>query len=263
MNQLSTAWVDITQSVRHYKLAFFLGWRDSILRYRVAKIGPLWMMIQTALWVGAICFFFGPSIGKNDPQYYIYVAVGISLYSTFLIFISEGVSVFIREASLILNVPNPFFIYVLKIAVKAIIQIIMTIPVIATVMLIAGKPLTSTSLLVMPGLVLCVLFGIGVTLLLGTLGARYRDIIFATHALMRLMLFITPIFWIVTQKTGLRTLIAEINPLYHLITVVRQPLLGILPASHHWYIATGSVIAALALGILIFSWYRGRIAIWL
>jgi ABC-type polysaccharide/polyol phosphate export permease len=80
---------------------------------------------------------------------------------------------------------------------------------------------------------------------------------------MRLMLFVTPIFWIVAQRTGLRASLADINPLYHLITIVREPLMGTLPASHHWYIGFGSMVAALTVGFFVFAIYRGRIAIWL
>ena len=263
MLQLQAALDDVRQSLKRLRLAFYLGWRESILPYRAARIGPFWMMLQTALWAGAIGYFLAPSAGRGEPSYYVYVTVGIALYSTFLIFISEGASVFVREKNLILNVPNPFLIYVLKIAAKALIQVVMTIPIIILSFLVAGLQPNGMILLAIPALVLLFLFGIGVTLTLGTLGVRFRDVIFATQAAMRLMLFVTPIFWIVEQRHGARRMLAEINPLYHFISIVRDPIMGKAADMHHWNIALASTVMALMLGFLLFAYYRGRIAIWL
>jgi len=254
---------DVFESLKRIRLAFWLGFRETILPYRMAKIGPLWMTLSTGLWTLAICFLLGPTIGRGEPGYYVYVSVGMALYSTFQIFISDGSTTFVRSASLILNVPNPFFIYVIRIAAKAAIQIIVVCPIVVIAMFVAGQSITPAILYALPGLVLCSAFGIGVTLLLGSFAVRYRDLVFAVQALMRLLLFVTPIFWIVAERSGPRVLVAYVNPLYHLIEVVREPVLGQVPDPVHWFFAGLSAVLALLLGFLTFAWYRGRMAIWL
>lgn len=254
---------DIKESTRRVKLAFFLALRDSIFPYRVAYLGPLWMTIQTALTVAVVAFFLGPTVGKLHPSYLVYVAFGISLYTALQVFISGGVGVFVDEKNLILNVPNPFMIYVLKIAAKSAIQLAMAVPVMVVALSIDGHSITPAVWLAVPALLVCFVFGLGVTLGLGTLGTRYRDLIFATRATMRLLFFATPVFWIVDQTNAVRAMVANANPLYHLITLVRDPFLGRVPDAFHWVCGVGSAATALALGILLFAWNRGRMAIWL
>lgn len=263
LTRLGGAFSDLGQSLKRLQLAYLLGFRETLLLYRIAKIGPLWMTIQTGFWALAVGYLFSPSIGHGEPSYYVYVTVGFALYSTFQIFIGDGAGVFVRSANLILNVPNPFLIYVVKVAVKASIQVTMVSPVIVVAMVIARQPVGPETIFAIPGLLLCGAFGIGVTLFLGTLAVRNRDVIFAVEAGMRLLMFITPIFWIVEDRGGTRGLIANVNPLYHLITLVREPIMGRVPDPFHWLIGGGSALVALTIGFLTFAWFRGRMAVWL
>jgi lipopolysaccharide transport system permease protein len=258
-----SAFSDLGQSLKRLQLAYWLGFRETLLLYRIAKIGPLWMTIHTGFWALAVGYLLGPSIGHGDPSYFIYVTLGFALFSTFQIFIGDGAGVFVRAGNFILNVPNPFLVYVIKVGAKASIQVVMVAPVVVVAMLYARQPIALETLLVIPGLLLCGVFGIGVTLFLGTIAVRNRDVIFAVGAGMRLLLFITPIFWIVEDRSGTRGLVADANPLYHLITLVREPIMGVAPDPLHWMFGGASAVAALTIGFLTFAWFRGRMAIWL
>ena len=263
LTRLGTAFSDLGQSLKRLRLAYWLGFRETLLLYRIAKIGPLWMTIQTGFWALAVGYLFGPTMGHGEPGYYVYVTVGFALYSTFQIFIGDGAGVFVRAGSFILNVPNPFLFYVIKVAAKASIQVAMVSPVIVVAMLYARQPITPQIVLAIPGLFLCGAFGIGVTLFLGTIAVRNRDVIFAVGAGMRLLLFITPIFWIVEDRGGTRSLIANANPLHHLITLVREPIMGQVPDPVHWIFGALSALVSLSIGFLTFARFRGRMAIWL
>ena len=261
--RLGSAYLDLIQSLKRLQLAYWLGFRETLLLYRIAKIGPLWITIHTGFWALAVGYIFVPSIGHGEPSYFVYVTVGFALYSTFQIFIGDGSGVFVRAGSLILNVPNPFLIYVIKVAAKASIQVVMVSPVVIVAMLYARQPITPEIVYAIPGLLLCGAFGIGATLFLGTIAVRNRDVIFAVAAGMRLLLFITPIFWMVEDRGGIRGLIGNVNPLYHLITLVRAPIMGQVPDPFHWLVGGASALLSLCVGFLTFAWFRGRMAIWL
>ncbi len=68
-----------------------------------------------------------------------------------------------------------------------------------------------------------------ITMLLGSLCARFRDIQQLVGTLLQISLFLTPIFWSPDQLTGRTAMLAQFNPMYHLIAVVRDPMLGKAP----------------------------------
>jgi ABC-type polysaccharide/polyol phosphate export permease len=221
------------------------------------------MTAQTAVWAGSIGFLFSNSIGAGEPAYYVYVATGIALYMTFTIFFSDGVSAFLRESSLILNVPNPYLIYVGKLSVKALLQVVMSLPVLAAALYLSHTPLKPVALLALPGLALALVFGSGLSMFLASIAVRMRDLVFAVQAAMRLLLFITPVFWLVETRGGTRGMLAHVNPLYHHLQMVRAPLMGSAPEPINVVFAIGSAVIALAIGFMTFALMRKRIAIWL
>ena len=67
------------------------------------------------------------------------------------------------------------------------------------------------------------------------------------------MFYVTPIVWMTNTlkdqggAVADRTRIAEINPLYHSLEIVRAPMIGEPVAAYHWWI----VIGCTAIGLFI------------
>jgi ABC-type polysaccharide/polyol phosphate export permease len=76
-------------------------------------------------------------------------------------------------------------------------------------------------------------------------------------------LFLTPIFWSPDQLTGRAEFLAQFNPLFHLIAVVRDPLLGVPPTLLNW-LAVGLVtLVGWTIAIVMLTKLRHRIVYWL
>src|SRR6202034_1335356 len=100
----------------------------------------------------------------------------------------------------------------------------------------AGLPITWATLLVIPGFMLFWVNAVWITMLLGALAARYRDVQQLVGTLLQISLFLTPIFWSPDQLSGRTALMAALNPIYYLIVVIRGPLLGQVPPLLDWLI---------------------------
>lgn len=253
---------DLLLGFRKAGVAWHLAWRESFLPYKLGFLGPIWITLQTALWVLAVGLFIGPSLVQDSPHYFAYVAIGFAVYNLFMVLFTEGSNVFIRSSNFILNIPNPYTIYVLKVLFRGIIQVIMALPVIVAAMLATGLQLHPMALLAIPGLLLCNVFGLGVILLFGSISVSLRDISFGLQAAMRLMMFVTPIFWVATE-TGFRSLISNLNPIFHFMEIIRQPMLGESLAGPHWIAAIAFTIPTLIIGLAFFLHLRNKMAIWL
>ena len=63
-------------------------------------------------------------------------------------------------------------------------------------------------------------------------------------------------------KNGL-DIIAEINPLYHLLEIVRAPMLGTAPELHSWLITSGMAVAGSLFAAALLVSKARRIVFWL
>ena len=118
-----------------------------------------------------------------------------------------------------------------------------------------------TGLLALPGLLLLCLNGIWAGLLLGIVSARFRDVPPIVTSVVRICFFVTPIIWM-PELLPARTLVLDANPFFHLVEVVRAPLLGQMPGLASWIAVLVMTAAGWLVTFAFFRRYRRRIAYW-
>ena len=95
---------------------------------------------------------------------------------------------------------------------------------------------------------------------IATLSARFRDIPQFINSLAQILFFVTPIMWM-PELLG-DHLLLNINPFYHLIEIVRRPLLGFAPTLFDYAVVVLITVLNLAISGAIFVRFRSRIAYW-
>jgi len=127
-----------------------------------------------------------------------------------------------------------------------------------------------TILLAIPAFVLLALNGAWVAILFGIISTRYRDIPPVISSFIQLLFFMTPIVWttdILTKVAGggdggWKVLVAELNPLYHYVQILRAPLIGNEQSWHHWAVVGGFTVVGWALAFVAMRNYRARVSYW-
>ncbi|WP_418582115.1 ABC transporter permease [Parasutterella excrementihominis] len=118
--------------------------------------------------------------------------------------------------------------------------------------------------LCLPGFFLLVVNLLWMSLLLGIICTRFRDLGQIVNSVLQIFFYITPIIWLpslLPERTSL--MILEPNLFYHLLQIVRAPLMGELPSYLSWIISVISAIIGWILTLALFNRYRSRIAYWL
>jgi ABC-2 type transport system permease protein/lipopolysaccharide transport system permease protein len=92
--------------------------------------------------------------------------------------------------------------------------------------------------------------------------ARFRDIPRIVASLAQIVFLITPIIW-TPDALGPRAYLAYVNPFFHLIEIVRAPLLGLLPSAQTVVVTLAITAINLLATALFFIRYRSRIAYWI
>jgi len=117
--------------------------------------------------------------------------------------------------------------------------------------------------LIIPGVLIVAVNGAWIVMLLGMVSARFRDIPPLIGNLVQVMLFITPIFWEPSQLGAKARYFVTPNYLYHLVDILRSPLLGDRPTLLSYATTVVGAILGWAITLMIYARFRRRIAFWL
>ena len=239
-----------------------LAWQEIRQRYRRSTLGPFWLTISTAAMVGGMGPLYGLIFGQDLSWYFPYLAIGFVVWQLMASIINDSTQVFIGADQFIKQIKMPFSIHVLRMVWRNAI-IFAHNSVIVLLALIFFLPAWKwTILLSLFGLLAILVNGIWLGTLLGLLCARFRDIPPIVASLVQIAFFLTPVLW-TQDQLGRYEFAAAINPLTHLLEVVRRPLLGAVPSAASWGVVAGVTVIGFGVTLLLFASYRWRIAYWL
>jgi lipopolysaccharide transport system permease protein len=241
---------------------FYMAVQDIKLRYRRSMIGPWWVTISTGVMVIMLGFLWSLIFGIDLENYLPFFAVGFVLWGWMSGQISDAAGGFFQFQGMIKQVMLPLPIFVLRLNVRQCIVLLHNSIIIAGILLLIGKGFTLTSLIAIPNLILIQLNLTLLSIVISIFCTRYQDMTQVVNVGTQIVFFFTPILWQVETLKN-RTYLAEMNPVFHWIEMVRAPLLGHLPTIND-YIWTGASLVVLSiLAAYYLGRYRSRIAYWL
>jgi ABC-2 type transport system permease protein/lipopolysaccharide transport system permease protein len=211
--------------------------------------------------VAALGYLYGGLLGHSLRDYLPYLAIGLILWAFLSSFITEGCGIFTTARSFIHQVKAPLSIHAFRLLWKNSIVFAHNAVIFLVVVIVFGAWPGVVALLALPALALICLNGFSLSILLGVLTARFRDIPPIVSSLVHLMFFVTPILWM-PQRAPARAVFVEANPFFHLLNIVREPMLGGLPSLRSWCISLVITFSTLVLGGWMFARFRQRIAYW-
>lgn len=261
---LSDAWRDIRTALHNYHLTATLGWQDVATRYRRSRVGAFWLTINMAVLITALGFVFGTLFGQPMNVFLPYLAIGMIMWGFLSTVVSEGCTGFVAAEGIILQVRMPLFTHVMRILWRNIIILGHNLLILPLLFLAFMKPVSPLALLAGPGFVLLVLNAAWMMLILAVVCARFRDMTQIVLNVMQVMFYLTPIIWsaaLLPERTG--TAMLNLNPLYHLISIVREPLLGVAPTITNWAFSGLMMMLGWTVALLVFGHYRKRVPYWL
>jgi ABC-type polysaccharide/polyol phosphate export permease len=255
---------DIAATVKSWHVVRTLAWQDIAGRYNRSRIGAFWITIGMATTIACVGLIFGQLFNLPIKQFLPYFTVGTLLWGLFSSCLQEGCQSFINSSGIILQVPLPLFTHVLRGLCKELLVFAHNVVVFPLALLAVQQELSWQMLLAVPALML-VLVNLGwMMLVLAVICTRYRDVAQIVNNALQVLFFVTPVMWRASQlpeRTAFK--ITEFNPLYHLINIVRAPLLGEFASERNWVVALVFALSGWLFVVLIFGRYRNRIAYWL
>lgn len=261
LTMLSSLRYEIRESRRYLRAILYLALSDLRGRYQRSVLGPLWLTLGTLVAASGLSFIWSELMHKDMREFLPTLAAGLILWQFISGVLGEAPSLFVRQVSLIRNMNLPLSIYPMQLLLRHLLNLMHYVPALLLLMPFTDIPLSSTTLLVIPGLLLSTLNLLWIALLLGLLGARFRDIDYLIATTMPILMLLSPVFYR-PDFLPVSEYIIWLNPVSHLIEIVRYPLLGMpAPGFVIWTSLAFLVFGTLATWRL-FQLKRHRIAFW-
>lgn len=252
---------DVLEGCSAWHLWGALGWNDIRQRYRRSLLGPFWLTASMAIMVVSLGLIYS-HIFKTDINNFIpFLTVGLLIWGFMSSTLGEAGTLFVGSESYIKQVRLPLTIYVNRFVWSRLIIFAHNSIIYLGVMAYFGLWPKAIILAAVPGLIALVFNAAVVCLFVGMISARFRDIPQIISSFLQIAFFITPIMW-KPEYLGEKSSLIVFNPLFHMIEIIRAPLLGYAPS----LLNCGAVFVITVLNATIaaffFVRYRPRVAYW-
>lgn len=253
---------DLVTGLLAWPLWTMLGWNDIRERYRRSVLGPIWITISMGLFIGLLGVIYSRLFSIELRTYLPYLTVGYVIWGFISSTLIESCGAFQQSERIIRQLRLPYSLYVFRVIWRSFIVFLHTVVIYVPVALYFGANPGWYCLLVFPGLLLLMVNLGWISLGLALLSTRFRDVLQMVTTVVQIAMFATPIMY-PASALGHLSFVATANPLYHLIDLVRGPLLGIPPEPLSWIVCLA--LAAIGWPAAVFALHRAakRLVFWL
>lgn len=238
-----------------------LAWHDIRQRYRRSVLGPLWFTLSTSIMVCVLGTLYSKILHQEISHYLPFLAAGLVVWQFISISAMEGCNVFITYSTIIKQLDISLTVHVCRVVWRNFVILLHSLPIVILAKLFFGEWPNQEILLLPISLMLLLLNAVWPVVLLGILCARYRDVFPIVSNFLQVAFFLTPVMW-TPDVLGGRSWVASYNPLYHLIEIVRAPLLGGAIQADSWFWSSGMALIGLGISQFFMARYRDRVAYW-
>jgi lipopolysaccharide transport system permease protein len=222
---------DLSEGLRRRPVWIALANEDIGDQHRLTTLGPIWLLLNYLIFVATFVFVF---VDPNNahPDYGSYVAISLFVWLFMSELISQSLTLFIRERGFIMGTTLPLAVYVFRLTMQSTIRSSYAFLGCLAILLIAGPPISSAWLLSIGSILLILCISPAVVIILAFLGTYVPDSQYIIANLLRIGMFLSPIFWYYDGSGGLRHAFYYWNPFTYFIEIVRMPVLtGVFPLS--------------------------------
>jgi lipopolysaccharide transport system permease protein len=261
--QYAAAWDDLHRGLMEWPIWTRLGWQDVKRRYRRTMLGPFWATASLGMFIGGMAFIWAPLFKTSVTGYLPFLAAGMVAWTLIASLVNEGCTTYANGGNVITQLNFPYSILNYILIWRNIIVFFHNVLIVVVVNLALSISVGANGLLVIVGLLIVAVNGAWISVLLGIIGARYRDIPPLVANVMQVLMFITPVFWNLSQLPAASHGYLQLNYILHLIEVMRAPMLGQVPELSSYAITIGGAVVGWIVAFVFFAHFRRRIAYWL
>lgn len=233
--------------------------RNTAGRYKSSYVGFIWHMLLPILTIAVLTITFTYIRPRAMEFFWIYLSAGM-FPVTFISSCLRGRAI-VSNASYITKMKIPREIVVLASVITEFLNVVFAYVFIIMIILSSGQYVNWYGMGMLPvELLLMFMFSLGCSFLISTVTVFVKDVGYIMSVFMRLVIWITPTFFLASEAKGLLGTIVWYNPFTYYVEVFHDILYyGIFP--HVEYVAISFVLAVLMLlfGASVFFHYEKKL----
>jgi lipopolysaccharide transport system permease protein len=211
--------------------------REIVGRYQGSMLGILWSFFNPLFMLIVYTFFFGEvfkarwsSEGESKSEFALILFSGLLVYSLFAECVTRSPSLVIANVNYVKKMVFPLEILPIVALLSACFHLVISFFVwLLFFVIFIGTPKLTVLLFPMV-LMPLLLFTLGISLILASLGVFLRDVSQVIGVTTTALMFLTPIFYPISVLPAQYQVIMQLNPLTSMIQGVREVLIwGRLP----------------------------------
>lgn len=246
------------QKLKRYRFLFSeLVKRDFTLKYKRTALGLLWSVLNPLLQLLIMWLVFSNFFGNNTNHYVIHLFAGNLVFSYFSEATSTGMTSLLDNAGIFTKVNVPKYLFVFSKNIAALLSFGLTLIVFFLFCLFDRIPFSAGFFSLLYPIVWIVLFNIGIGLVLSAGYIFFRDLQYLWGVFTLLLMYLSAIFYTVSNYPYRIQCLFFLNPLYPFIYYFRSVVIdGRIPSVWlHLLIAAYSLIV-LAAGCFMYKKYN-------
>jgi lipopolysaccharide transport system permease protein len=226
----------------------------------------VWAVLAPLLMSIVIGVVFSNLFGQDLREFLPYLFLNLTLWAFFAASIDSGAIAFLAAEGYIKQIARvSFWTYPLRMVLAAFFTLLLGLIAVTAVILVFGGKITMTWLLIVPGLAAWLVFGFAVCTLSAVLNTWVRDFQHVQSVGVQALFYATPVMFpaVLLVQHGLGMLLT-FNPLYHLMMIVRVPMLyNDIPEPSHYVASALCIAVALVAAMIAMRIARPRLVFWL
>ncbi len=255
---------DILKGFSRHRLWKKLAVLELKARFQGAFIGAFWIVLALMIKVGMLSLVYSMVLGKDFETYVMFLAIGVLTWNFISAVIVTSGMIFRKAANFLQQMELPHSIFVFQNLYREIVSLIMyqffAIPL---VLFIKGWDFISwVWLWALLGYVIIILNGFFVSMWLGWLSVRFRDVQSLLASVVMIIFLVTPILWPPPEQFA-DSLYFVLNPFYHMLEMIRAPILHGNVPHLSFYVSTGVLVFNFLLCLIFYRKVKNRLVLWL
>lgn len=235
--------IDTFTAIKLWRVWMFLGVQDIKARFRRSFIGPLWILLNMAFFIGGAGVVYGLLFKQPMNEFLPFLTAGFVIWGFIVSSLTESGMAFVNAEGYIKQFSYPKQIYLLRALVCTTMILLIGLCSLVLVQMAYQRFFLLGWLMAVPGLMLLVSAALGHITICAYLGTRFRDLPHAFGGILQVVFFVTPImFPVKVLKERHLDFVYQFNPLHYLIDVVRHPLMQAEFALAQNYVIAGTYV---------------------